>query len=57
MEAYQKGGIYLNARERILVIRLMEKLERQAKYAKALGLEASGAGREQKTDEKGLTNV
>jgi len=33
----------LTARERILMIRLMEKLEKHPTYAKTLGIEATGA--------------
>jgi len=49
----------LNARERILTIRLMEKLEEKPAYAKALGVEATGAVGTQNTknDPKGLTGV
>lgn len=33
----------LTARERVLMIRLMEKLEKHPTYAKTLGIEATGA--------------
>lgn len=38
----------MTARERILVIRLLEKVDRYPNYAKALGIEASGAKQSQK---------
>lgn len=47
IDAYQtvirsdKGGICLTVRERILMIRLMEKLEKHPAYAKPLGIEAT----------------
>ena len=46
----------LTARERILMIRLMEKLEKHPTYAKTLGIEATGAVKNQKmeSDPKGL---
>ena len=49
IDAYQKelrsreGGMCLTARERVLMIRLMEKLEKHPTYAKTLGIEATGA--------------
>lgn len=43
----------LTTRERILMIRLMEKLEKHPSYAKALGIEATGAVKNQNS--KGLT--
>ena len=48
----------LTARERILMIRLMEKLEKHPTYAKTLGIEATGAKNNQniKSDSKGLTS-
>ena len=48
----------MTVRERILVIRLMEKLEKHPTYAKALGIEAAGAKEYQniESDPKGLTN-
>ena len=49
----------LTARERILMIRLMEKLEKYPTYAKTLGIEATGAVNNQnmETDPKGLTSA
>ena len=46
----------LTARERILMIRLVEKLQRHPTFAKALGVEATGAVNNQKmeSDPKGL---
>ena len=46
----------LTARERILMIRLMEKLEKHPTYAKTLGIEATGAVNNQnmESDPKGL---
>ena len=48
----------MNPKERILMIRLVEKLEKHPTYAKALGIEAAGAEarRNRKDDPKGLTN-
>ena len=43
----------MTTKERILMIRLMEKLEKNPAYAKALGIEATGAVNNQ--DRKGLT--
>ena len=49
----------LTARERILIIRLMEKLEKHPAYAKTLGIEATGAVNNQnmESDPKGLTSA
>ena len=49
----------LTARERILMIRLMEKLEKHPTYAKTLGIEATGAVNNQnmESDPKGLTST
>ena len=49
----------MKTRERILMIRLVEKLERHPTFAKALGVEATGAVKNQKTesDPKGLAVV
>ena len=49
----------MSARERILMIRLMEKLEKHPAYAKALGIEATGVTNHQrrKNDPKGLTSA
>ena len=65
IDAYQKGtssreGVMcLTARERVLMIRLMEKLEKHPTYAKTLGIEAAGAVNNQnmESDPKGLTNA
>ena len=49
----------LTARERVLMIRLMEKLEKYPTYAMLLGIEATGAGknRNMESDPKGLTST
>ena len=49
----------LSARERILMIRLMEKLEKHPAYAILLGIEATGKAVDQnrKNDPKGLTSA
>lgn len=49
----------MTVRKRILMIRLMEKLEKHPAYARALGIEATGAIRNQnrESDPKGLTAV
>ena len=49
----------LTARERILIIRLMEKLEKHPAYAKTLGIEATGVVNNQnmESDPKGLTSA
>ena len=49
----------MSARERILMIRLMEKLEKHPTYAKTLGIEATGAVNNQnmESDPKGLTSA
>ena len=49
----------MTARERILIIRLMEKLEKHPTYAKTLGIEATGAVNNQnmESDPKGLTRA
>ena len=65
MDAYQKdlrsreGVMCLTARERVLMIRLMEKLEKHPTYAKTLGIEATGAVNNQnmESDPKGLTSA
>ena len=46
----------MTARERILMIRLMVKLEKYPTYAKTLGIEATGAENNQniESDRKGL---
>ena len=53
----RKGVMYLTARERILTLRLMEKVEKYPAFAKTLGIEATGAKNNQniKSDSKGLT--
>lgn len=65
IDAYQKelrsreGVMCLTARERVLMIRLMEKLEKHPTYAKTLGIEATGAVNNQnmESDPKGLTSA
>ena len=49
----------LTARERILMIRLMEKLEKYPTYAMLLGIEATGKAVNQnmESDQKGLTSA
>ena len=49
----------LTARERILMIRLMEKLEKHPAYAKTLGIEATGAviNQNMESDPQGLTSA
>ena len=49
----------LTARERVLMIRLMEKLEKHPAYAILLGIEATDLEDDQNTesDPKGLTRV
>ena len=49
----------MTARERILMLRLMEKLEKYPSYAKTLGIEATGAKNNQniKSDSKGFTGM
>ena len=49
----------MTARERVLMIRLMEKLEKHPAYAMLLGLEAPGVVKNQNTkkDPKGLTGA
>lgn len=42
-----KGVVYMSTKERILMLRLMEKLERHPSCAKALGIEATGAAKDQ----------
>ena len=48
----------MTARERILMIRLMEKLEKYPTYAMLLGIEAAGAGNDRKmeSEPKGPTS-
>ena len=47
----------MTTKERILMIRLVEKLERHPTFGKALGIEATGALKNQKAESapKGLT--
>ena len=49
----------MRVKERILMIRLMEKLQKYPTYAKTLGIEATGAVNNQnrKNDPKGLTSA
>ena len=49
----------MTARERILMIRLMEKIEKHPTYAKTLVTEAASAVKNQnmESDPKGLTSV
>lgn len=58
-ECSRKDGMCLTARERILIIRLMEKLEKHPAYAKTLGIEATGAVNNQnmESDLQGLTSA
>ena len=51
--------MHLTIRERILMIRLMEKLDKHPTYAKTLGIEATGAVNNQnmESDPKGLTSA
>jgi len=51
--------MYLTARERILMLRLMEKVEKYPAFAKTLGIEATGAKNNQniKSDSKGFTGM
>ena len=54
-----KGVMRLSTRERILMIRLLEKIEQHPTYAKTLGLEATGAVNNQnmESEQKGLTDA
>ena len=58
-EYSRKDGMCLTARESILIIRLMEKLEKHPAYAKTLGIEATGAVNNQnmESDPKDLTSA
>ena len=49
----------MSTRERILMIRLLEKIEQHPTYAKTLGLEATGAVNNQnmESEQKGLTDA
>ena len=53
----RQGGMRLTTKERILMIRLVEKLERQPTFGKTLGVEATGVVKNQKAESnpKGLT--
>ena len=65
IDAYQKelrsreGVMCLTARERVLMIRLMEKLEKHPTYAKLLGIEATekAVNQNMESDPKGLTSA
>ena len=65
IDAYQKelrsreGVMCLTARERVLMIRLMEKLEKHPTYAVLLGIEATDLQDDQnmESDQKGLTST
>ena len=65
IDAYQKGtrsreGVMcLTARERVLMIRLMEKLEKHPTYAMLLGIEATekAVNQNMELDPKGLTSA
>jgi len=65
IDAYQKelrsreGVMCLTARERVLMIRLMEKLEKHPTYAMLLGIEATDLADDQNRnkDPKGLTSA
>lgn len=45
----------MSAKERILLIRLLNKLEQHPAYAKVLGIETAGADRSSKQDREDLT--
>ena len=51
--------MHLTARQRILTIRLMEKLEKHPSFARSLGIEAIGGAKDQnqKPDPRGLTGA
>ena len=65
IDAYQKdlrsreGVMCLTARERVLMIRLMEKLEKHPTYAMLLGIEATekAVNQNMESDPKGLTSA
>ena len=64
MGSYQKGprskGVMrMTTRERILMIRLMQKIEKHPKYAMLLGIEATGVVRNQnrKSNNTGLAGA
>ena len=56
---HQEGVMRLSTRERIVMIRLMEKLEKHPAYATLLGVEAISAANNQNTesDTKGLADA
>ena len=58
-ERSSEGVMCLTARERILMIRLMEKLEKHPTYAKLLGIEATekAVNQNMESDPKGLTSA
>ena len=49
----------MRVRERILMLRLMEKLQKHPGFARALGIEANGVAKypNSKTEPKGLTDM
>ena len=55
----REGVMCLTARERILMIRLMEKLEKHPTYAMLLGIEATekAVNQNMESDPKGLTSA
>ncbi len=65
IDTYQKelcsreGVMCLTARERVLMIRLMEKLEKHPTYAMLLGIEATekAVNQNMESDPKGLTSA
>ena len=56
---HQEGVIYMSVKERILMLRLMEKLQKHPDFAKTLGIEATSVihDPDQKIDPKGLATV
>ena len=58
-ERSNNGVMWLTARERVLMIRLMEKLEKHPTYAVLLGIEAADLEDDQnmESDPKGLTSA
>ena len=56
---HQEGVIYMSVKERILMLRLMEKLHKHPDFAKTLGIEATSVMHDtnQKIDPKGLATV
>lgn len=51
--------MHLGAKERILMLRLIEKLQKHPDFAKALGIEANGVAKKPdiRTKPKGFTDV